>query len=260
MHCSPSQDSQHTCHFSGCVKVKSVTVAIGIQHTDVRNYWSCTIPEHHHTLFLYGRSWCVVYDQPREQHCCFTQQNRLSCVTWVHVSCVQVHGVCCSPSQSPTSSQRHGQARWWTGTAGSVCWPLWAALLSGSRPPTRACTSSLLPSSSPLCRPAGLPSPSLRGASTLMNSRYADALAAPAVADACFAMGIASSETRICLDDSHGSTASFLFADSQQDSAVADFERQLLYSTALSIECSAAELELGAHVCVFSRESNQGHP
>ncbi len=55
-----------------------------------------------------------------------------------------------------------------------------------------------------------------------MSSRYADAFAAPAVADACFAMGIASSETCICLDDSHGKRASFVFVDSQQDSAVKD--------------------------------------
>lgn len=91
----------------------------------------------------------------------------------------QVPGASCSPSPSPTSSQRPGPASWWTGTAGSVCWPLWAALPSGSRPPTRGCTSSPLPSSSPSCRPAGRRSPSLRAASTLMSSRSACAVLPP---------------------------------------------------------------------------------
>jgi len=147
--------------------------------------------------------------RPYGQQHCLDEQHKPPRFAQIHVSCVQVRGACCSPSPLPTSSQRHGQARWWTGTAGSVCWPLWAAPLSGSRPPIRACTSSLLPSSSPSCRLAGLPSPSLRGASTLMSSRYTHALAAPAVADACFAMGIASSETCICLDDSHGNMLPF---------------------------------------------------
>lgn len=102
----------------------------------------------------------------------------------------QVHGACCSPSPSPTSSQRPGPVSWWTGTAGSVCWPLWAVPPSGSRPPTRGCTSSLLRSSSPSCRPAGLRSPSLRAASTLMSSRSACAsppccLTSPQPASAC---------------------------------------------------------------------------
>jgi len=54
--------------------------------------------------------------------------------------------------------------------------------------------------------------------------------------------------------------ASLLFVDSQQDSAVEDFARQLLYSTELTIEWSAAVLELGARVCGLSRQSNDGHP
>ncbi len=176
MHCNSCQNSQCRCQFSGFVKVESVVVTIGIQHTDSRNYWLCTIPKHHDTLCSFGRSWCIVSNHPYEQHCCLTQQNKPSCVTWIHMPCVQVHGVCYSLSPLHTSSQQHGQARWWTGTAGSVCWPLWAAPLSGSRPPIRACTSSLLPSSSPSCRLAGLPSPSLRGASTLMSSRYTHAM------------------------------------------------------------------------------------
>ena len=58
---------------------------------------------------------------------------------------MQVPGVCSSQSLSPTSLQQPGLHSLWTGTAGSACWLLWAALLSGSRPPTRGCTCSRLP-------------------------------------------------------------------------------------------------------------------
>ncbi len=93
-----------------------------------------------------------------------------------------------------------------------------------------------------------------------MSSRYADALAAPAVADACFAKGIATSERCICLNDSHGRRGSLLFVDSQQDVAVKDFAWQLLHSTTLAFGSPAAALELGARVCRLSRENNEGHP